>query len=103
MSWRTQKIRSLQSEEYKNLRPDARRVREAVNTKGLEGSEYNKNSCPAMVEREREMDKELICEICRTVGLLDDVVDVLRSKLCCQRAISIKKVTGVTHCHSGAD
>jgi hypothetical protein len=71
--------RSLQSEEHKNLRPDSRRVREGVNTEGLEGSEYNKDSCPAVIERERKMDEKLICEIRGSMGLLDDIVDVLHS------------------------
>lgn len=77
------KKRSLQGEEHEDLCPYASIVRLGVNTKGLEGSEYNKDSCPAVIEREWKMDEELICEICRTMGLLDDVVDVLHSKLCC--------------------
>jgi hypothetical protein len=54
-------------------------VREGVHTKGLEGSEYNKDSCPAVIEGERKMNEEFICEICGSMGLLNDIVDMLRS------------------------
>ena len=76
--------RNLQPEEHKNFRPDSRRVFQRVRTKGLEGSKHDEDGCPAMIERERKMDEELIREVCGAVGLLDDIVDVLHSKSCCQ-------------------
>ena len=48
-----------------------------VRAKRLEGGENNEDSCPAVIERERKVDKELVREVCRSVGFLDDVVDVL--------------------------
>ncbi|SRR6266702_977525 len=92
--------RNVQPEENKDLRPNAGRVIPRVRTKSLEGSEYNEYSCPAVVERERQMDKELVRKICGTVGFLDDVVDVLH---CAVSDGTETEATRVTHCHSGAD
>jgi len=49
-----------------------------IRTKRLERSEDNEDRRPAVVKREWEMDEKLIKVIRRGVGLLDDVVDVLR-------------------------
>jgi len=50
-----------------------------VRAKSLEGSKYNENSCPAVIERERKVDKELVSKVCRDVRFLDDVIDVCHS------------------------
>ena len=76
--------RSIQSEEHPNFRPNSRRVLQRVRTKGLEGSNYGEDGYPGMIERDRKMDEEIICEIRGSVGLLDDIVGVLHSKSCCQ-------------------
>ena len=80
--WRAHN-KNVQPEEHEDFRPNAGRVIPSIRAKSLEGSEYNENSCPTVIEREREVDKELVREICGNVRFLDDVVDVLY--LYCQR------------------
>lgn len=50
---------------------------ELVNTKCFEGSEDNKNRCPAVVKRERNMNEELIRDRLGDMIFLYDVIDVL--------------------------
>ena len=73
-----------------------------VRTKGLEGSKYDEYGCPAVIERERKVDEELIREICGAVGLLDDIVDVLHPSHAVSNS-TLSEVTRVTHSHGGAD
>ena len=48
-----------------------------IHTKRLECSEDNEDRRPAVVKREWKMDEKLIKVIRRSVGLFDDIVDVL--------------------------
>jgi len=62
--------------EDKDLGPDAGTVGETVDTKGVKGGDYDKDGSPAVVERERKVDEELISVRLGCVILLDDVIDV---------------------------
>jgi len=65
-----------ESEEDKDLGPDAGLVVDSIDAKGLEGGEDDEDGGPAVVEREGEMDPELVVDVLAAVGALDDVVDV---------------------------
>jgi hypothetical protein len=49
----------------------------SIRTKGLKCGEYNEDSRPTVVKRERKMNKNLIIEIGRCMELLDNIIDVL--------------------------
>ena len=46
----------------------------------LEGGEDDENGRPAVVERERQVDEELVRSALGLVELLHDIVDVLRTQ-----------------------
>jgi hypothetical protein len=71
----------VQSEEDKDLGPDAGVVRESVDAEGLECGQENEHGRPPVVERERQVHEELVGRARRLVMLLDNVVDVLRIEL----------------------
>jgi hypothetical protein len=50
---------------------------QSVDTEGFEGSEDDKDGGPSVIEGEGEVNEQLVCEACRRVMLLDNVVDVL--------------------------
>ena len=70
----------LQGEEGKDVSPDASGVDRSVDAEGLEGSQDDEDGRPAVVEREREVDEDLVRSALGLVVLLDDVVDVLRAQ-----------------------
>lgn len=49
-------------------------------TEGLKGGQNGENGRPAVVEREREVNKELVGDGAGRVMLLDDVVDLRNSR-----------------------
>ena len=66
-----------EAEEYEDLGPDASLVLPCVDAEGLEGGQNNKDGRPAVVEREGEVDEDLVSGALWLVELLHDVVDVL--------------------------
>lgn len=80
----------VQSEEDEDLRPDPGGLGRCVVAERLEGGEDDEHGRPAMVERERQVDKDFIRSALRLMVLLHDVVDVLcrrdsASQLLCAR------------------
>jgi len=63
-----------ESEEDEDLGPDAGGVSEGIDAEGLEAGEENEDGRPPVVEREREVDEELIISTLRNVELLHDIV-----------------------------
>lgn len=68
----------LQREEDKDLGPNSGLVVDGVYTECLKGGQDDENGRPAVVERERKVDEELVRVRLRRVVFLHDVVDVLR-------------------------
>ena len=66
-----------QGKENEYFRPDAGMLFVRVVTERLECRQDDEDGGPAMVEREREVDEELVGSGLRRVMLLDDVVNVL--------------------------
>lgn len=58
------------------LGPDSGLVVERRDTEGLERSQDNKHGGPAVVKRERQVDKELVGNGAGRVMFLDNIVDV---------------------------
>jgi len=69
-----------EGEEDENLGENAGVVTMGVHTKGLERGDKDEERREAMPERERQMDPEFIVYVLGGVMLLDDVVDVGRSR-----------------------
>jgi hypothetical protein len=65
-----------EAQEDKDLGPDTSTVSQSIDTESLETGQDNKNSCPAMVEGEGQMDEDFIGKALRRMVLLDDIVDV---------------------------
>ena len=74
----------VQSEEDKDVGPDSGRFDRGVSPERLEGGQDHEDGRPAMVEREREVDEDLVGRVLGLVVLLYDVVDVL----CTQPALA---------------
>lgn len=68
----------IQCEESEDLGPDTSGLDGRVLAECLERGEDDENSGPAVVERERQVDEDLIRSALRLMVLLHDVVDVLR-------------------------
>ena len=67
----------VQGEEDADAGPDAGGLGGGVVAEGLEEGEDDENGRPAVVEREGEVDEDLVGGALRLVELLHDVVDVL--------------------------
>ena len=65
-----------EAEEYEDLGPDASLVLPCVDAEGLEGGQNNKDGRPAVVEREGQVNEDLVGCIARLVVLLDAVVNM---------------------------
>ena len=72
-------ILDQEAEEDEDLGPDAGLVRPGVHAEGFEGGEHDEHGSPAVVEREGEVDQDLVGRVRGLVVLLDDVVDVRHS------------------------
>jgi len=69
-------LKEEQCEEDENFRPHTRGLFQGIDTESLECREYHEDSRPAVVKREGKMYEEFIQAICRSMELLDDVIDV---------------------------
>jgi len=65
-----------QSQEHKDLSPDAGGVGESIDTEGLECGKEDKDGRPAMVEGERQVNEDLVTPRIGNMVLLHDVVDM---------------------------
>lgn len=63
-------------EEHEHLRPDTGMVSERVHAKCGKCGQNDEDGGPAVIEGEREVDKDLVSGAGRLMILLDDVVDV---------------------------
>ena len=66
----------VQSKEDKDVSPDAGVLDSGVVTERLESRKDDEDSGPAVVQRERQVDEELIRPRLACVELLHDIVDV---------------------------
>ena len=66
----------IQSKEDEDVSPDTGVLSSRVDAKCLESAEDDEDGGPAVVEREGEVDEDLVGGARRVVVLLDDVVDV---------------------------
>src|SRR5258705_5377735 len=71
----------LQCQEDKDFSPDTSMVGECIDTKGFECGEDNKDGSPAMVEREGQVNEDLVTPCISDMVLLYDIVDMLRKKV----------------------
>lgn len=79
MGW-TRAFQNVQGKEYKDVRPDAGAFDCGVDTKGLKGGENDEDRCPTVVEREGQVDKDLVRSALDLVILFDDIIYVLRAQ-----------------------
>ena len=70
----------VQSKEDKDVSPDAGVLDSGVVAESLESCKDDEDSGPAVVERERQVDEELVRSALGLVELLHDIVDVLRTQ-----------------------
>ena len=70
----------VQSKEDKDVSPDAGVLDSGVVTERLESRKDDEDRGPAVVERERQVNEELVRSALRLMELLDDIVDVLRTQ-----------------------
>lgn len=68
----------IQREEGEDLGPDTSGLNGCVLAERLKRGEDDEHGGPAVVERERQVDEDLIRSALRLMVLLHDVVDVLR-------------------------
>ena len=70
----------VHSKEDKDVSPDAGVLDSGVVAESLESCKDDEDSGPAVVERERQVDEELVRSALGLVELLHDIVDVLRTQ-----------------------
>lgn len=69
----------LQAKEDADFGPNTSLVVNGINAERLKDGEDDENSRPTVVQRERQVDEELVRHTLRSVMFLDDVVDVRHS------------------------
>jgi hypothetical protein len=94
-------MEDVQGNENKYFGLDTRSMGESVYTEGFEGAE-GKDGGPPEIQREREMDEELISVGRWSMVLIDDTVDVL---IICVKVDQNSRGKGEieSHSHCGAD
>ena len=70
------RLKEEESEEDEDFRPDAGTCGNCIDAECFEGGEENEHGRPAVVEREGQVNEDLVGCIARLVMLLDDVVNM---------------------------
>lgn len=77
---------NVQGEEHKDFGPDSRRVHNSLYAECFKGGDNDKNSSPAVPQREWKVNPDFIVDRLRRVMLPYNIIDVLRN---CMRSVNV--------------